>query len=79
MLDVTAQGGRLATSVGGVLTGRGADIIVIDDPLKREEALSQIQRRPVNEWLDHTLCSRRNDKLEGAVTPAVGSGLTPLC
>ena len=33
------QGSRLATSVGGVITGRGADIIIIDDPLKPEEAL----------------------------------------
>ncbi len=32
--DTTAQGCRLATSVGGVLTGRGADLIVIDDPLE---------------------------------------------
>src|ERR1700730_8285727 len=31
----TAQGYRLATSNGGVLTGRGADIILIDDPLSR--------------------------------------------
>jgi hypothetical protein len=37
----TAQGSRVATSVGGVLTGRGADIIVIDDPLKPEGPLSQ--------------------------------------
>ena len=36
----TRQGYRLATSTGGVLTGRGADIILIDDPLKPEEALS---------------------------------------
>jgi hypothetical protein len=36
-----AQGCRIATSVGGVLTGRGADIIIIDDPLKPEEALSE--------------------------------------
>ena len=28
----TRQGYRLATSTGGVLTGRGADIILIDDP-----------------------------------------------
>ncbi len=40
----TAQGSRVATSVGGVLTGRGADIIVIDDPLKPEEALSHSRR-----------------------------------
>src|SRR6516162_8378474 len=32
----TRQGYRLATSTGGVLTGRGADIILIDDPLKPE-------------------------------------------
>jgi hypothetical protein len=43
--ETTAQGTRVATSVGGVLTGRGADLIVIDDPLKPEEALSQTQRQ----------------------------------
>jgi len=43
--DTTAPGCRLATSVGAVLTGRGADLIVIDDPLKPEEALSQAQHR----------------------------------
>jgi hypothetical protein len=47
--ETTRQGCRLATSVGGVLTGRGADIIVIDDPLKPEEALSQTQRQAANE------------------------------
>jgi len=65
--ETTAQGCRIATSVGGVLTGRGADIIVIDDPLKPEEALSQAQRRAANEWYDHTLYSRLNDKLSGAI------------
>src|SRR5262249_14889333 len=38
--ETTAQGSRVATSVGGVLTGPGADIIVIDDPLKPQEQLS---------------------------------------
>src|SRR5262249_50621402 len=65
--DTTAQGCRLATSVGGVLTGRGADLIIIDDPLKPEEALSQAQRQAANDWYDHTLYSRLNDKLEGAI------------
>jgi hypothetical protein len=58
--ETTAQGSRVATSVGGVLTGRGADLIVIDDPLKPEEALSQTQRQAANEWYDHTLYSRLN-------------------
>jgi len=65
--ETTAQGCRIATSVGGVLTGRGADIIVIDDPLKPEEALSQAQRQAANEWYDHTLYSRLNDKRTGAI------------
>ena len=65
--ETTAQGCRIATSVGGVLTGRGADIIVIDDPLKPEEALSEAHRQGANEWFDHTLYSRLNDKQEGAI------------
>jgi predicted phage terminase large subunit-like protein len=63
----TRQGYRLATSTGGVLTGRGADIILIDDPLKPEEALSEAQRKAANEWYDHTLYSRLNDKRHGAI------------
>ena len=50
-----------------MLTGRGADIIIIDDPLKPEEALSQAQRRAANEWFDHTLYSRLNDRQSGAI------------
>src|ERR1700747_1280185 len=63
----TRQGYRLATSTGGVLTGRGADIILIDDPLKPEEALSDAQRKAANQWYDHTLYSRLNDKRHGAI------------
>jgi hypothetical protein len=63
----TKQGFRLATSVGGVLTGRGADFIIIDDPLKPDEALSESQRRGVNNWYDHTLFSRLNDKEKGCI------------
>jgi hypothetical protein len=63
----TQQGYRMATSVGGVLTGRGADIIIIDDPLKPDEALSEAQRRAVNNWYDHTLYSRLNNKNTGCI------------
>src|SRR5438874_1327265 len=58
----TEQGTRMATSVGGVLTGRGADMIIIDDPLKPDEALSESRRNAVNEWYDNTLLSRLNNK-----------------
>jgi predicted phage terminase large subunit-like protein len=61
------QGSRLATSVGGVLTGRGADLIVIDDPLKPDDALSEPRRKAVNEWYDNTLVTRLNDKRTGCI------------
>jgi len=63
----TCQGYRLATSTGGVLTGRGADIALIDDPLKPEEAFSKALRQACNEWFVHTLYSRLNDKRHGAI------------
>jgi hypothetical protein len=63
----TANGFRLATSVGGVLTGRGADFIIIDDPLKPDEAISQTRRQAVNDWYDDTLYTRLNDKRTGCI------------
>jgi predicted phage terminase large subunit-like protein len=63
----TRQGYRLATSTGGVLTGRGADLILIDDPSKPEEALSDARRKATNQWYLNTLYSRLNDKCRGAI------------
>jgi predicted phage terminase large subunit-like protein len=60
---VTDQGGfRFATSVGGTLTGRGADAILIDDPIKPQDALSDSARNNVNNWFRSTLLSRLDDK-----------------
>ncbi len=66
-LTTTEGGFRLATSVGGVLTGRGADVIVIDDPLKPIDAHSESRRAAANDWFDSTLYSRLNDKAKGAI------------
>lgn len=63
----TEQGARMSTSVGGVLTGRGADLIIIDDPLKPDEALSETRRKTVNDWYDNSLLSRLNDKTKGCI------------
>ena len=63
----TRKGFRLATSVGGVLTGRGADFLIVDDALKPDEALSEVQRTAVNDWYDHTLYSRLNSKQNGCI------------
>jgi predicted phage terminase large subunit-like protein len=66
-LTTTAGGFRMATSVGGVLTGRGADLILIDDPVKPGDAMSESRRSAANDWFDGTLYSRLNDKTKGAI------------
>ena len=62
----TEGGGRMATSVGGVLTGRGGDFLIMDDPMKPDEALSDT-RRQADDWYDNTLLSRLNDKINGCI------------
>ena len=65
---MTTQGGfRMATSVGGVLTGRGGDILIIDDPMKPGDAFSEALRKSVNDWYDNTLLSRLNNKQDGVI------------
>jgi predicted phage terminase large subunit-like protein len=65
---VTTLGGvRLATSVGGVLTGRGGDVLIIDDPLKPEDAMSETLRPGTNEWCFSTLQSRMNSQEDGVM------------
>ena len=63
----TRNGFRLATSVDGALTGRGGDIIVIDDPIAALAALSQKAREHVIDWYFNTLLSRLDDKQNGAI------------
>jgi predicted phage terminase large subunit-like protein len=65
--QTTANGGRLATSVTGSLTGRGGDIIILDDVIKPDEATSEVTREAVNTWYRTTLASRLNDKESGAI------------
>ncbi len=63
----TAHGVRYAVSTGGALTGRGADFLIIDDPLKPDEATSEVQRQAINDWFDGTALSRLDNKQEGAI------------
>jgi predicted phage terminase large subunit-like protein len=66
-LVTTAGGSRYATSIGGTLTGRGADLIIIDDPLKAEDAMSDPSRKRVIDWYGGSLVSRLNDKEKGSI------------
>jgi predicted phage terminase large subunit-like protein len=65
---ITTQGGsRYATSVGGTLTGRGADLIIVDDPLNANEVHSEPARKRVIDWYGGALVSRLNDKQTGSI------------
>jgi phage terminase large subunit-like protein len=45
------RGGIVAAGVGGAITGTGANLLLVDDPLKnREEAESQLHRDNVWDW-----------------------------
>ena len=65
---VTSRNGFfLASSVEGALTGRGADFIFVDDPIKPMDALSDTKRERVNTWFNSTLLSRLDDKQRGCI------------
>ena len=60
-------GGRFSTSLGGALTGRGADYIIIDDPTKSQDAASEAVRDSDKAWLLNTLMTRLNNPSEGRI------------
>jgi hypothetical protein len=60
-------GYRISSSIEGSLTGRGGDIIVLDDPIKPIDALSDIKRERVNNAFFNTILSRLDDKQTGAI------------
>src|SRR5271166_246681 len=63
----TRFGYRIATSIEGTLTGRGGDVVVLDDPLKPIDALSDSKRERVNAAFFNTILSRLDDKRTGAI------------
>ena len=68
----TEGGGVYATSAGGAITGFGAGsttvnegfggAIIIDDPLKPDDAFSEVKRKAVNERYNNTIRSRVNSR-----------------
>jgi len=56
-----------ASGATGTITGKWCDIMVIDDPLKPDDAMSDVVRVGVNNNFHNTLVSRLNNKTEGAI------------
>ena len=59
--ETTKRGYRLATSVGGTLTGRGGEVLIVDDPIKANDAESEVARKAAIEWFRNTALSRLDD------------------
>lgn len=57
--NTTKGGGFTAAGVGGGITGKGAHILIIDDPLKNMEEADSIDRRDLlDEWYQSTAYTR---------------------
>tara|TARA_B110000444_G_scaffold260176_1_gene306211 strand:- start:146 stop:1150 length:1005 start_codon:yes stop_codon:yes gene_type:complete len=56
----TEQGGYMyCVGVGGGITGRGADMLIIDDPVKNnEQAMSQVYRDKTVDWFQSVASTR---------------------
>lgn len=57
----TAGGRRIVASTGSTVTGKHAHIIIVDDPINVEQAMSEAERATANRWLSTTLPSRKVD------------------
>jgi predicted phage terminase large subunit-like protein len=64
--DLTTGGGYIAAGVGGSITGSGADLLIIDDPVKSaDDADSEIKRDHAWQWYQDTAYPRLQS--DGAV------------
>jgi predicted phage terminase large subunit-like protein len=63
----TEGGGRYAASFETGITGRGFDVIIIDDPISAHHVKSEKERANVNENFDTMIASRLDDQIRGAM------------
>ena len=63
----TKRGFRLATSVGGTLTGEGADILIADDPITPMTVHSVKYRERVINWFEQVFVNRLNCLKKGVI------------
>lgn len=63
----TRRGTMTATSMGGAVTGKGGNRLVIDDPHSPGEADREVTRNRAQELFRHTFLTRLNDKRRDAL------------
>lgn len=55
-------GNRFSTSVGGSVTGFHGHVLIWDDLIDPNKAVSEVQLNTTNEWLSKTFLTRKTDK-----------------
>jgi predicted phage terminase large subunit-like protein len=55
-------GNRFSTGVGGKLTGFHGHVLLVDDPIDPNKAVSEVELRKSNRWISQTLSTRKTDK-----------------
>lgn len=63
----TKGGARYGVSLGGTVTGFGADVIIIDDILKGSEARQEVMRERARQFYTETLLSRLDNPKTGSI------------
>jgi len=61
----SARGVMFATAMQAAATGMGGDVLVFDDPMNPDQALSETERQSVNDRFNQTFRSRLNDPATG--------------
>ena len=59
------RGFRLATSVGGTLTGEGGEFMIVDDPQSAIQVGSAVYRKRAFDWFQNTFMTRQDNLNKG--------------
>jgi predicted phage terminase large subunit-like protein len=65
--ETTEKGNRYAASFETAITGRGFDLIIVDDPISAHAARSAVERDNVNHNFDTMLASRLDNPTQGRI------------
>jgi predicted phage terminase large subunit-like protein len=60
-------GEMIATSVGASATGRGGDILILDDAMNAADAMSLAKQKQLHDWFPNVFRSRLNDPATGVI------------
>jgi len=67
LYENSSRGRMMATSIFGTATGKGADVLIVDDPQNPKKAFSDAERETVNKNFDATFRTRLNNPAKGVI------------